>query len=334
MVKKVKDTDYLVISARIREMENKLLTWERMERILDARSDEELTKLLQEYGYPKLDASNPKAMDEALAAVRKTTLSDLRDGIPDVRYIDIFKLKYDYHNIKTILKAEAMHTDPDHLLMDMGRVDAAELKRAIWSDELDVLTPRLSTAVAEAREVLNTTRDPQLSDVLLDHCYYRDLQDMAEDIGSNFLQEYIKVQIDAVNLRTLVRALRMGKNTDFLRGVLFNGGTIAADDILRVGAANGSGLAELYAYTLLQDAAKSGIDALKGTTLTEFEKLCDDAVVEYLSKAQLVPFGEAPLISYLAARETEYTNLRILLLGRSAGLSPEVIRSRLRKSYA
>ena len=45
-----------------------------------------------------------------------------------------------------------------------------------------------------------------------------------------------------------------------------------------------------------------------------------------------MPFGEAPLVSYLAARETEYTNLRILLMGRSAGLDPDIIRSRLRET--
>ena len=49
--------------------------------------------------------------------------------------------------------------------------------------------------------------------------------------------------------------------------------------------------------------------------------------------AQAVPFGEAPLLGYLAARETEYTNIRILLMGRGAGLPAEVIRSRLRNGY-
>ena len=67
--------------------------------------------------------------------------------------------------------------------------------------------------------------------------------------------------------------------------------------------------------------------------MTEFEKLCDDAVGDYLAGAQAIPFGEAPLVGYLAARETEYTNLRILLLGRAAGIDPAVIRTRLRKSY-
>ena len=38
-------------------------------------------------------------------------------------------------------------------------------------------------------------------------------------------------------------------------------------------------------------------------------------------------------LGYLAARETEYTNIRILLMGRGAGLPADVIRSRLRNGY-
>ena len=82
-----------------------------------------------------------------------------------------------------------------------------------------------------------------------------------------------------------------------------------------------------------QSAAESGARALQGGPLTEFEKLCDDVVGDYLAGALFVPFGEAPLVGYLAARETEYTNLRILLMGRGAGIAPDVIRSRLRASY-
>ena len=120
---------------------------------------------------------------------------------------------------------------------------------------------------------------------------------------------------------------------DVLRGVLLEGGGVAATSILMVCANRGSGLNDLYGPTRFQAAAEAGTAALKGGALTEFEKLCDDAVSEYLAGAQMVPFGEAPLVGYLAARETEYTNLRILLMGRGAGLASEVIRSRLRKSY-
>ncbi|MET0015807.1 V-type ATPase subunit [Oscillibacter sp.] len=330
MSKKIKDTDYLVISARIRAMETGLLTGERMEQILTSRSNEEVVKLLQESGYPTMSLESPGAMDAAIATAREETLQDLGDSAPDNQYLNIFKLKYDYHNAKAILKAQAMNTDPDHMLADLGRVPAAELKEMITGGDMNLLPPLLATAIAEAKEVLETTRDPQLGDIVLDRWMYRDEMETAETTGSEFLRGYVRVSIDAANLRSLVRTLRMGKNAAFLEGVLVSGGTVGESEILTVAGNNGGGLAELYASTELKDAAQAGADALKVGALTKFEKLCDDAVSGYLSGAQMVAFGEAPLIGYLAARETEYTNLRILLMGRAAGLDPETIRARLR----
>ena len=43
---KIRDTDYLTISARVRAMENRLVTRERMERMVEARSDDEAVKVL------------------------------------------------------------------------------------------------------------------------------------------------------------------------------------------------------------------------------------------------------------------------------------------------
>lgn len=333
MAKKIKDTDYLVISARVKAMETGLLSRERMEQILEAKSDEEAAKILQECGYPELDAADPEAMDAALSAAREETLSDVMDGAPEPRYIELFKLKYDYHNVKALLKAEAMGTSADRMLMDMGRVSAAVLKEAVRTGELDELPPILASAVAEAREILDTTRDPQLSDIALDRWTYADMAALAEDTNSDFLRGYVAVQIDAANLRALVRTVRMGKSPEFLRGVLIEGGEIPTDGILTLSANHGSGMSEVYGPTRFAAAAEAGAEALRGGPLTKFEKLCDDAVGDYLAGAQYVPFGEAPLVGYLAARETEYTNLRILLMGRGAGLPADVIRSRLRAGY-
>ena len=226
-----------------------------------------------------------------------------------------------------------MGTSADRMLMDMGRVSAAVLKEAVRTGELDELPPMLASAVAEAREILDTTRDPQLSDIALDRWTYADMAALAEDTNSDFLRGYVAVQIDAANLRALVRTVRMGKSPEFLRAVLIEGGEIPTDGILTLSANRGSGMSEVYGPTRFAAAAEAGAEALRGGPLTKFEKLCDDAVGDYLAGAQYVPFGEAPLVGYLAARETEYTNLRILLMGRGAGLPADVIRSRLRAGY-
>lgn len=329
----IRDTDYLVISARVKALETGLLTGERMEQLLEAKTGEECSKLLQEWGYPQLDAARPDDMDAALSSLREATMADLSEGMPDRRYLELFKIKYDYHNVKALLKAEAMGVPAGSMLMDMGRVPAADLEAAVKERDLEHLPETLAAAVAEARQVLETTRDPQLADMVLDRWCYRDMAELAEETGSGFLRGYVAAQVDAVNLRTAVRTLRMGKGTDFLQGALLEGGDLSPDAVGKAAAGGGAGLRELYGTTRFRAAAEAGADALSGGPLTEFEKRCDDAVGDYLAAARYVPFGEAPLVGYLAARETEYTNLRIILMGRAAGIDPAVIRTRLRASY-
>ena len=67
--------------------------------------------------------------------------------------------------------------------------------------------------------------------------------------------------------------------------------------------------------------------------LTEFERLCDNAVTGYLASASRVPFGEETVIGYLYAREAEFTAIRTILSGRMAGLDADTIRERLREAY-
>ena len=332
MTKRVKDTDYLALTSRIKAMENSLLSRERLEEMIQAKSDEEVAKVLEECGYPRLSAQRPEEMDQALTAAREAMMADLGDCAPDRRFTDIFRVKYDYHNLKALLKAQAMGTDPARVLVSLGRVPAETMHQAVYSGE-EALPPRLEEALAEAREVLQTTGDPQLSDIVLDRRCYAEILALAEETGSDFLTGYVRVMIDAVNLRALVRTLRMGKSPEFLDTVLLEGGTVPTDTVRSLAAARGSGMGEVYGPTALAEAAEAGAAALNGGALTAFEKRCDDAVSGYLDKAKYVAFGEEPLVGYLAARETELTNLRIVLMGRAAGLEPDVIRERLREAY-
>ena len=97
---KIKDTDYLTISARVRAKETRLLTRERMERMLDARSGEESAKVLSECGYPELSALTNRSLDEMLSQARAALYRELKGAVPDPRLVEVFQMKYDYHNAK------------------------------------------------------------------------------------------------------------------------------------------------------------------------------------------------------------------------------------------
>ena len=222
--------------------------------------------------------------------------------------------------------------DADDLLVDTGRVPPEELQNDIRTSDFRGLPGQLAGAVVQARETLGSTGDPQLSDFVLDRAYFEDMFDLARESGSEFLAGYVRICIDVANLKSLVRTLRMGKDVDFLKGVLFTGGNLDVRRILNAVNA-GSSLEDLYAASALRQAAEAGEAAISGGGLTRFEKLCDDAVMAHVGNARYVAFGEAPLVAYLAARESEFTAVRIIMTGRLADLSADVIRERLREPY-
>ena len=63
-------------------------------------------------------------LDQALAAARADVFRDMESAVPDPRLVEIFQLKYDYHNGKTLLKAAAMGRDPQSILLPGVRVEA------------------------------------------------------------------------------------------------------------------------------------------------------------------------------------------------------------------
>ncbi len=329
---KIKDTDYLFLSTRIRALERSLLSRERMERMLDAQTVGDAVKVLAECGYPEVEEVTASSINGMLAAVRQRTFDDLYLFAPDPNIIDVFKVKYDYHNAKVLLKSEALGIEADNLLVSTGRVPAAQIKECIHASDFRGLPGSLAGAIQQARETLGNTRDPQIADFALDQAYFADMFAIARESESSFLEGYVRINIDAVNLKSLVRTLRMGKDTDFLRTVLFPGGNVDANRIV-ANVNSGAPMTDLYATSVLKAAAEEGAAAVAGGKLTLFEKLCDDAVMAYVGNARYVAFGEAPVVAYLAAKEAEMVAVRIILTGRLAGLPADTIRERLRESY-
>lgn len=327
-----KDTDYLALSARLRAQENDLLTRERLERMIDAKELGDAVKVLTQCGYPEPESLTQSGLEAMLARKREETFADLAGSVPDPRLVQIFQLKYDYHNAKALIKGAARGEDVARLLVRGGRYDPEQLAGYFTRGEEGDMSPLFAGAMARARQLLADTGDPQLADLELDRACYAELAQLARESGSPFLMGYTALMTDAANLRTAVRVMRMGREGDFLAQALLPGGTVEPQTILD---ARGGGLAGAYRGTALEQAAQLAAKAVgpERGPLTAFEKACDDALTAYLDGAKSVPFGEEVAVAYLHARESELTAARTVLSGRLAGLDGEVIRSRLRDTY-
>lgn len=329
---KIDETEYLFLTTRVRSLENNMVNHERMEMMLESGKTEDVVRILQECGYGEVSASSMESLEQSLAAERQKTFREIAFFVPNPQVLDVFRMKDDYHNVKVLLKSMIQGIDGTGLLTDAGRVRLGVIQRGIQQNELSGLPTKLQAGITEAREVLSATKDPQLADTILDRYYYEEMFDVAGKAESSFLTGYVRISIDAANLRSIIRTSRMGKGVEFLRTKLFAGGNIDVNRVAET-VASGTSLEDFYGTSLLREAAAAGSQAIQGGSLTLFEKLCDDAVSQYLATSRFVPFGEQPVISYLAAKETEYTAVRIIMTGLMAGLNRDIIRERLREIY-
>ena len=309
-----------------------MLSRDKAERMLDAPGFEDAAKMLTESGYEDMSQMTVKQIETALSERRAAVFHELETLVPDTAALDLFRLKYDYHNAKVLIKSEAMHRNDASLLSNSGRIAPDVMQKRFQEDRLRDLPGELGSASEEGRALLNRSANPQLSDFLLDKAYFREMNALAEALDSDFARGYVALLADSTNLRSAVRILRMGKDIGYLREALVSGGSVSEERLIQ--GISGEGLASVFAGSALSKAAQLGADAVSGGTLTAFELACDNAVAGYLADAKLCSFGEESVIAYLAGTENELTAVRMILTGRLSGVPSDTIRERLRDLYA
>ena len=327
--KKITDYDYLYLTSALRAKEPKKLTKDKMDRMLDAQNFEDAAKMLMECGYADMSGMAASALEKALNKHRTEVFAEIRELIPEHSVLDAFCLKYDYHNAKVLIKAESANVDGSYLISDSGMVNAQTLTEAYQSEDYEALPKRLAKALEEARSAIKRTENAQIADFILDRAYFEDMKETAEKLYSPFLSDYVNLSIDGANLRATVRTLRIGRDSEFLKNALIEGGSIDASKILET-VAQDEGFEALYAQSPFREAAALGQEALHGGRLTEFEKSCDNVLINYFAAAKDVSFGAAPVIAYIAGLENEITAARMILSGKLSGVEPSLIRERLR----
>lgn len=331
-MEKLRDTDYLYISSRLKALQTNMLTREKLGRLVSARSGEDAVKLLTENGWEPFDPADLDALERAIACRQEAVFTLLYRFAPEPRVIDLFRLRYDCHNLKVLIKSDTLGIDAGNLLSHSGMLRPCDITAMVRDKDYGKLSPTMREAVQAAGDLLARTGDSQLSDLLLDRAMAEQMLGMAKEIKSGFLLGYVRLFIDAGNLRVLTRAALSGKGFDYLRRAVFAGGNVSVARL--TGEVTPDLLRSRFGTGALSQAAHAAAEALEqGGSLAALDLACDNALMRYIRSARLIPFGEAHVISYLLARESELVAVRIVMSGRAAGLTEAQILERLRMSY-
>ena len=341
--------NFIQSSVRIRHAEKKLLTKQQLQRLADAKNLEDAIKLLNETSYSselsKLD--RPENYEQVLSEVLNKTYKEAMEISPDKSLVEILSCKYDYHNLKVLVKENILKEkfDSMYCMLDGNEIEAFR-ELALKNDE------GLSKDFKECLDFFETTMDPQDIDIFIDKKYFEKVLSLAEEFKLEMITEYFKAMIDFINLRTFIRCRKQNQVKETLEKVLIKGGDVETDKILEMLSVSTSPPLiktdkildmfyedieilpiKLKAYKIGRVLSKIVEEYKNTNSLNSFEKSMDDYLVEIVRKAKSIHYGAEVIFSFLFAKELEIKNLRLILVGKVNGLSADFIKERLREVY-
>lgn len=328
--------EFTQVIPRLRVLETRLLDKAKIDRMIDGDSANEALKVLQESEYANVMTGVKRAEDyeEVLSKELKRVYELMYDASPSKSLIDLMSIKYDYHNIKVLLKGMFLNKDLSDMLIPVGKVNLSILKHSIDNNNLGDLPSAMRNGIEKTKEVFEGTKDPQQIDIILDNAMFEEMKEIAKGLDDRFVDKYVSALIDLTNLKTLLRVKKQNKNRDFLQEVIINGGAIDEDTLVALLNDAPENISNKLAFTNYNEIIKIGIeDYTKTDSASLLEKLVDNYIMDMMKEAKFIPFGVEPILAYVYAKETEIKVIRIIMVGKLNNISGEVIRERLRDIY-
>jgi len=318
-------TDYAYGVAYIRSIENRLMDKGDIEGLILTKTPEEAMRMLNDKGYSN-EPVPPSEFESLLSRQQSLCWETVRGVSPEGAPLDILLYKNDFHNLKVVIKA--IFSDRENyesLFLTPATVDTEIIVDAISEKKFGLLPEMLRGAAQRGYEALANTEDSQLLDIIIDKASMDYTMDCAKMSESGFLTDLIKLENTLADIKIAYRAMKTGKNADFLNQSLSENSGLSRDVLISSALSGEDALLSFVSQNGYEEAA----NALK-ISVSEFEKYQDRAKNDFVQKASFITLGAEPLIAYILKKQAEILSVRIIMSGKINGFSETAIRERLR----
>ena len=327
---------YAYAVGRIKALETKLLDRSKIDRMIEAENVGDVLRVLSEteYGDMIAEIKSAEEFEGILYMGLKRTYSVTRSFYPDPELVDLFTLKYDFHNLKVLLKSKLSDQGAEELLIDLGVI--ADVVSKLMKEDISEISKKLpegyARAVERTMDEFNTSKDPQIIDACLDAEMFALMREFASQ--SKFLLELLQRYIDLANIKMLIRSKKLSKSKRFVGYALLENGSLHKDDLLKIYDRSLDAMISELCRSEYGEIITEGAEHYeKEGSLFWFEKLFDDMIMEHVKKAKYVAFGLEPLAGYIIAKENEIKLIRMILMGKLNEIPSEEIKGMVREAY-
>ncbi len=345
-VKKATQTDYAYLVGRIRALENLLLKDNEVERMMLAENPADAFKILNELDFAnnKAGISNPsdfqKVLNDGLIEIKEL----LESLIPSNQAAYLLFLDYDFHNMKTLLKAKLGGKSLEEvsaLLSPLGTINTESLAQFIFEEQnVELIASKKSDAyikriIKEAIDLFHKENEnPEVIDLHLDQKMFKIIFNIAKDLNSPFLVKYVQKLIDLNNIKLFFRMNARNKELHLFDLAFIWNGTIPFKKFESVYEDGMSALVDALKSTEYGKLTQTGYEHYKNEkTFISLEKGAEDLLIDTIRQAKQFAFGVEPVIAYFLANKNNALAIRMIMINKLNGIDASEIQKRIRKLY-
>lgn len=234
----------------------------------------------------------------------------------------VFMREWDLKNLKSVVRAVvygASVEEVKELFDGYGDISEAELMELAQSKDLEELSEKLgerpfSSAMKSAVEAYKNDGRLSLVEAALDLEYLNGLDELEHETDSKDLKQYLRMQNESLVLRNLKRSDAVSEFLKKLRKYHLSDKQVnrllAGEDVEKVLATT--------PYAKMFKGGKNADIAVENTIIQSLKDL-----------TRTDPLGLASIILFIKEKQIELRNLRVVIIGKSNDLEPDVIRSML-----
>ncbi|MBX8939335.1 V-type ATPase subunit [Enterococcus gilvus] len=329
----MKQSTYHELNPLVRLKELDLLAPELMARMIKAEDLTEVEALFRGTIYGEfLSGDFYESFEEALGTAQDNLLAELVKIIPDPNVIWIYTMRFTFHNLKALIKADLLDKNFDELYIYDGFYSLEQIKTAIRTGQASGLPDILLDSIREVREHFEESNSLQGIDIILDRKFLYCQRKIADTINEPELTQEVISFIDFTNILMTARGIKQKRSRNFMSTALSSQGSIPKEELLDCVEV---GLEKLISYlrTTTYNEIIEPIIEDNTIDLSQLERLCDDYLTSFYETAQTQAFGPLPVLALLNAKAIETKNLRLIITGKRVGLTDDQIRERMRETY-
>ncbi|MCF7812508.1 V-type ATPase subunit [Candidatus Gracilibacteria bacterium] len=333
-------SSFLFINGQIRAMESRLLDVNRCDRMIGARSPEEAFRVLVELQYAEYvdEKATPQDFSRIIDQGLQETKDLLLRGTDNHPGFQFLWWRADTNNLKRALKlklvqkkSELPEFTNENGFSPLGEISPEDLQMIVFEGKFPENFPSEYRGIIEKIPSLYEEKQEFRSvEFALDQAYFAILQKIARREASSFLKNWLQLQIDMVNARSLARLLLM-REEKIPQEAFLEGGSYTWEKIRKI--ENWEQFLEFIKYTDFSNIRsvikENDSDEDK---LLKVEKECDRVYKSFLHQAQEgeIDSIQVPL-AYFEKRLQNARMLKFIMFAKFHGLKPETIYQTLKQ---